>query len=155
MTNGGCFCGAVRFEVTGAPFWKVICHCKSCRHTAGALAMAWTGFNKPQFTLLRGEPAIYESSPGVLRGFCSRCGTTLTYERQPKTGVAVLNARPGELYVATITFDDPTVYPPDEHIWYGDRVPWFHVAEDLPCHESLSATQSHRQRLGPRQERGA
>ena len=36
MLQGGCFCGRVRYEVTGIPFDETICHCSICRRTTGA-----------------------------------------------------------------------------------------------------------------------
>ncbi len=145
--TGSCLCGEVRFEVSGSSFWRAGCCCTSCTKAAGAPAMVWTGFKRDQFKLLNGKPKLYESSPGVLRGFCERCGTTLTYERQPAKGAEV-NARPDELYVSSISLDDPAAYPPDEYVWYGERAAWFHLGGDITRHEGLSSTQSSRQRLG-------
>jgi hypothetical protein len=30
--KGNCFCGAVKFEVSGQPMAMGYCHCDSCRH---------------------------------------------------------------------------------------------------------------------------
>ena len=81
---GGCLCGAVRYRVTGPSVWKALCYCESCTRAAGAPALAWAGFEKSRFEVLEGGLAIHESSPGVLRGFCARCGTTLTYQKDPE-----------------------------------------------------------------------
>ena len=39
--QGGCFCGLVRYETTGAPAHETICHCAICRGTTGAASVAW------------------------------------------------------------------------------------------------------------------
>ena len=117
--SGGCLCGEVRYEVSGAAISKAICYCESCTRAAGAPAVAWAGFDKSKFRLLNGSIEIYESSPGVLRGFCRRCGTTLTYQQD-------------DVYIATRTLDDPNAYPPDKHVLYGERVSWFNVEDELP-----------------------
>ena len=143
--GGRCLCGAVQIEVTGPSLWRAICYCESCCRAVGAPAVAWVCFGKSQLSVVSGALARYESSPGVLRGFCQNCGTSLTYERQPREGVSGLNARPDEIFVTTLALDDPTAYPPEEHIRYGERVEWFQVADDLPCHEGLSPTQGFRQ----------
>ena len=31
MPTGHCHCGALRYEVTGNPLYKALCHCEDCR----------------------------------------------------------------------------------------------------------------------------
>lgn len=121
--EGGCRCGSVRFEISGQPVLKEFCHCRSCRHSAGAPLMAWTGFKLDAFSLQSGAPTIYESSPGVQRSFCGRCGTPLT----------LADARfAEEVYVATAAFDDGEAPVPEIHIWRSERLPWLETADELP-----------------------
>ena len=35
MLQGGCFCGRIRYEVTGTPFNETNCHCSICRRDDG------------------------------------------------------------------------------------------------------------------------
>jgi len=86
--EGGCLCGAIRYRVTSAPTALVVCHCRSCRLSSGAPSLAWAIFRAADFAFTRGAPAMFASSPGVERGFCSRCGTTLTYSGSDRTNVA-------------------------------------------------------------------
>ncbi len=139
--SGGCLCGEVRYEISGSSIWSAICYCESCTRAAGAPAMAWAGFDKSKFRLLHGSIEIYESSPGVLRGFCRRCGTSLTYQKNSK----VLEGAQDDVYIATRTLDDPNAHPPDEHVHYGKRVSWFNVEDELPHYDGLSAEHAHRQ----------
>jgi hypothetical protein len=46
-----------------------------CQKAGGNFGLAL--FRAPRLTFTRGEPAAFESSPGVLRGFCRNCGTPL------------------------------------------------------------------------------
>ena len=138
---GGCLCGEVRYQVSGASIWNAICYCESCTRAAGAPAIAWAGFDKSKFRVLNGSVEIYQSSRGVLRGFCRRCGTTLTYQKNPE----VLEGAQDDVYVATRTLDDPSAYPPDEHVLYGERVGWFNVDDELPHYDGSSAVHAHRQ----------
>jgi hypothetical protein len=41
MLTGGCFCGDIRYAVTGSPFHPTNCHCSICRRTTGAPFVAW------------------------------------------------------------------------------------------------------------------
>ncbi|HKX08933.1 MAG TPA: hypothetical protein VJN67_12110 [Stellaceae bacterium] len=40
--SGGCFCGAVKLEVTAAPEAMDYCHCQSCRAWSAAPVNAFT-----------------------------------------------------------------------------------------------------------------
>ena len=137
---GGCLCGDVRYEINGSSIWRSICYCDSCTRAAGAPATAWAGFDKSKFRLLKGRIKIHESSPGVLRGFCCHCGTSLTYQKNPK----VLKGSLDDVYVLTRTLDDPSAYPPDEHVHYGERVSWFSVDDELPHYDEVSPEHAHR-----------
>lgn len=93
--TGGCQCGAVRFraEKLGRPS---ICHCRMCQKAFG-------GFYAPLVSVreadslewTRGEPSRFQSSNVVARGFCSACGTPLTYEALDGRALAIA------------AFDDP------------------------------------------------
>lgn len=119
---GHCHCGAVRFRVTGAPVLTEFCHCDSCRRASGAPLMAWAGYDRAGFEVTQGEPVAHESSTGVIRSFCGRCGSslTLTDERVP------------EIYVAIAAFDDPESVTPDIHIWRSQRLSWVETTDALP-----------------------
>lgn len=141
--TGGCLCGDVRYRVGGQSVWKALCYCESCTRAAGAPAVAWTGIPRDWFRLLQGTITSFESSPGVMRGFCGRCGTSLTYQKDPW----IISGAKDDIYVATRTLDDPSAYPPDEHVFYGERASWFDVADDRPHHDGLSEDYAHLQLL--------
>jgi len=138
--SGGCLCGDVRYEVTGPSIWRSICYCESCTRATGAPTTAWAGFKKSKFGVRTGRIEIYESSPGVLRGFCRRCGTSLTYQKNPE----VLEGALDDVYILTRTLDDPNAYPPDEHVHYSERVGWISTANDLPHYDGVSDEHAHR-----------
>src|SRR5689334_9171233 len=103
MREGGCLCGAIRFAADGAPKWTAYCHCASCRRHTGAPVSAYAGFETGKVRFTQGEPTYFESSPGVRRGFCGRCGSTLSFEGE---------RWPGELHLHIGAFDDPASLPP-------------------------------------------
>jgi hypothetical protein len=130
--TGGCLCGAVRYRVHG-PARTSLCHCRSCRLATGGPSLAWAIFDEGNVTFERGAPAIYESSPGVERGFCAQCGTSLTYRRAN---------RPGLFDVTTASLDDPEVFPPSKEIWVSERLSWITHNSSLPQFEQFSTPPS-------------
>src|SRR5689334_4688534 len=82
---GRCLCGEVRFEARGNPKWVRWCHCESCRRHSGAPASVFVSFDDDAVTT-KGTIAMFQSSPGVERGFCARCGSTLTCSNQRLPG---------------------------------------------------------------------
>jgi hypothetical protein len=119
--RGGCLCGALRYRIDREPLGAVICHCVTCRRAAGAQAVAWATVPAAGFAWTAGTPAAYASSPGVLRGHCAACGTSLTWE-----GVA------GEVDVTLASLDDPEAIAPDHEAWVSHRLAWTPLRSDLP-----------------------
>lgn len=113
--DGGCICGALRYRIEGTPLWSGICHCRSCRRAAGAGSVAWATVAKARFTLT-GTLATFASSPGITRGFCSTCGTSLTYDDGETT-----------IDVTLASFDDPDAVVPTRETWLEDRISWVAV----------------------------
>ena len=140
---GGCMCGAVRYEVSGEPFWVGHCHCESCRRHTGAPVVTFAGFKKDQAAFTKGERQIYNSSPGVGRAFCGQCGTTLTWEGKsnlPERGMIF------EFHISTL--DNPNAFIPTNHVFYEERIAWFDVADDLPRYHGFDSN-SEVDRRGP------
>jgi hypothetical protein len=123
VIEGGCFCGAVRYRITGQPAHVTNCHCSMCRRTSGAPFVAWAVVKKPNFAFTEGEPARLDSSSEGRRSFCGRCGTPLTCE---------LSAQPELVDVTVCSMDDPAPLRPKDHIWTDSRVPWVSLDDDLP-----------------------
>ncbi len=121
--SGGCFCGAVRYEVSGAARALCYCHCESCRRAAGSPAVAWGTFARGDFRVTRGSMAQLNSSPQVLRGFCARCGSCLSYSHE---------ARGGEIDITLATLDEPALLAPQKHVWVADKLPWVRIDDGLP-----------------------
>ena len=114
--SGGCMCRAVRYRAEGNPLWVVHCHCADCRRAAGAAFATWIGYRGGQVTF-ESETGRqrFASSPGVVRTFCSACGTPLSFEGEKF---------PGELHLMAGTLDEPSSVTPTHHVWTSEAVPW-------------------------------
>lgn len=113
--QGGCQCGAARFEVSGEPKFVGICHCQSCRKATGAAFSTWVGFKDENVSWLTKEPTFHASSPDVKRGFCSTCGTPLTYSGEKWAG---------ETHFLIGAFDDPSAFTPRGAVFTEDALAW-------------------------------
>lgn len=122
--SGGCQCGAVRYQVTGART-PHLCHCRMCQKASGNyfLPLAWAPGNTLAIT--RGEPAWFHSSDPVRRGFCAQCGTPLFYDPVSEEGMAFTLG----------SLDDPAALPPSTNDGEVSRVPFFHALASLPSAE--------------------
>lgn len=89
LATGRCLCGAVRFAVRGPLRALVVCHCGQCRRQQGRWA-AYSAAARDALHLTDAAAlAWYASSPGVRRGFCARCGSTLFWDRAARPSVSI------------------------------------------------------------------
>jgi hypothetical protein len=117
--EGRCLCGAVRFVAIGEPISVVWCHCQSCRKHSGAPVSVFMAFSRNAYSVTEGEITKFNSSPGRLRGFCAKCGSTLTCEGENSP----------EIHFHIGAFDEATRFKPTRHIFPEERLPWLHLAE--------------------------
>jgi hypothetical protein len=125
VTCGGCLCGSVRYEATGAPFNVTHCHCADCRRSSAAPFVTWASFRRSNFRFVTGETRLLQWE-GRERSFCPHCGTPLTFMTGPDAD---------EVDVTVCSFDDPSSVVPTDHTWISDRLPWVHLADGLPTFE--------------------
>ena len=123
--DGGCLCGAVRYEASGAAVGITHCHCRTCRRASGAPLITWAGFDSDKFKFTQGRPATDSSSENVVRTFCDRCGTALTYQRIDL---------PDSIDVTLGSLDNPEQLTPQDHTWTESRISWIRLSDDLPAY---------------------
>jgi hypothetical protein len=117
-----CLCGDIELEAAGAPNWVAYCHCASCRRHTGSPVTCFVNFARDKVEF-RTEPRAFESSAGVRRWFCARCGTPIAYET---------TKRPNEIDIYVNVFDEPESFSPEVHVFYSEHLPWFDTRDDLP-----------------------
>ena len=118
--EGSCLCGAVRFVATGQPESVVWCHCDSCRRHSGAPVSVFVAFKRDAYVVTDGQITKFNSSPGRWRGFCARCGSTLTCEGEPPSA---------ETHFHVGAFRDAGQFRPTRHIFPEERLPWLHLRD--------------------------
>lgn len=125
--TGKCLCGAVRYELTGAPKVVALCHCRDCQRAAGAPAVSWAMYPESALTVTQGHPKTINSSGTALRSFCPDCGSGLFYRNA--------EILPGLVDVQTATLDDPDALPPAVQVQVAERLGWMSGVHALPAFE--------------------
>jgi hypothetical protein len=118
--TGGCLCGAIRYRASEAPQWASYCHCGMCRKVSGAPFMGFVEFPARTLQWTQGQPAQYHSSDGVIRRFCSTCGSSLTFEAD------------GLVFISLGSLDSPEHVVVERHCYTKDRLPGIVLADGLP-----------------------
>lgn len=122
-TTGRCLCGAVRYRFGGPFIWTAHCHCESCRRNTASPVTTFFAIGKDGFEWTGDAPESYNSSPGVTRRFCRRCGTPMSYENA---------SLPDEIHLYAVSLDDGAGFSPERHDFWNERVAWLPIVDDLP-----------------------
>jgi hypothetical protein len=123
VETGSCFCGAIAAELQSEPFWICYDHDDDCRRAVGAPLSIWVGYRAHQIRFTRGTPKTFSKTTGVVRTFCSDCGTSIGYRDD---GLA------DEIYLTIGFLDHPERFRPQAHAYWRMRLPWIRIADALP-----------------------
>ncbi len=140
---GSCLCGGVRYEIDGVLSDFGYCHCQSCRKASGSAHGANAGIDRKHFVLQDAEGLLreYESSPGKLRAFCSRCGSPI---------FAYLRQTPNLVRIRLGTLDTAFEKQARAHTFVGDKADWDVISDALPQFDTW-ADPAVLQQVGSRQ----
>lgn len=127
MPRGSCYCGAVKYEITGKPLAFMNCHCPDCRKFTGAAFSPVVVAEAAGFRLLAGADHLvpFQSSPGRHRYFCTTCGNPL-FSRA--------DHRPGMVFIRAGSLDDDPGLKPQAHFWTSAKAPWHDICDSIPQH---------------------
>jgi hypothetical protein len=129
MSAGGCLCGAVRYEVRGALRDVVNCHCSVCRrwhgHHGAYTSTALDGVRLVEDRGLVWYESAADATPGVRRGFCGECGSSLFWHPNGAPAIAI----------AAGSLDAPTGLRTIEHVWTSRQGDYYEISDQLPSHE--------------------
>lgn len=129
ISSGHCLCGNIQYQIEGEPVWSGYCHCESCRRMTGSVVTNWLGIKDTDLVFTKGRPAKYKAG-GVTRGFCSKCGSSLTYQA---------NHFPDYVQIHVGTLDAPGAIIPLAHVHFAEKIEWFDVNDQLPRFEGSAA----------------
>lgn len=122
VRKGGCLCGAVRFEVVGDLGEVTACHCTMCRKQTGHF-WASSDVRKDALTVTEGRGLKwFRSSPGIRRGFCRECGSTLFFDRDESLSISVSGG----------VLEGTTGLGTRAHIFCADKGDYYEIGDGLP-----------------------
>ena len=122
MNTGGCFCGAVRYELASTIGKVAFCHCSKCRKWHGHVG-AYTAAKRGDFKLVESRGLKWHSvSPAVRRGFCQECGSSLLFEEEGEPTISICAG----------TIDAPTGLKPSAHIFVASKGDYYEIEDSLP-----------------------
>jgi len=129
--EGGCQCGALRYQIVTPPLMIYACHCANCQRIAGSAFGLAATITEDSLEFTSGTPQKVEwlSDAGNERygTFCGDCGCRIAHGQTPTNGILSLRAG---------TFDDPSWVAPSGHIWTRSAQPWFEFKDDdILCEE--------------------
>lgn len=130
---GGCLCGRVRYEITGAIEDIIYCHCSQCRKAQGSASATNGNVNVGDFRFLKGENELtgYESTPGQTKYFCRHCGSPI---------ISKTKAAKDKIRVRVGTIETDIDERPLAHIFVASRANWEEIEDKLPQYEEYEPT---------------
>jgi hypothetical protein len=131
VRTGGCLCGRVRYESTGAPLFSLLCHCRDCQRQSGSAFIAAMRVPAAGFRITEGAPRFFvslsDAGNHVTRAFCPECGSPLFIR---------VSSRPDIVGLRVGSLDDPSAFRPEADIFVKSAQPWDHMNPDLPKYET-------------------
>lgn len=129
LYHAKCLCGSIRIDVITEPKWIGHCHCPSCQKATSAGFATYAGFDKSAVLMKGDAPKAYKSSPGVVRRFCGKCGSPVSFEGE---------TWPDEIHLHVALFDEAAEFKPQGHTYIKTKMPWVHLDDGLKQYETFS-----------------
>lgn len=131
--TGGCFCGAIRYEITAFPLLVYACHCTQCQRQTGSafgisMPVATGSLHIVKGTLKPWKRATATGNAVVTSWFCSGCGGRIYGER---------DTRPESINVRAGTLDDTSWLSPVAHFFMANAQPWEQISDPSICYDTF------------------
>jgi hypothetical protein len=104
--TGGCACGAIRYEISGAPVFENHCQCRDCQHKSGTGHGSYLTFPRAGVRLTgtaKHWDIVADSGNPKTRAFCPDCGSPV---------YVTFSAMPDNFAIHAASLDDPSRYKP-------------------------------------------
>lgn len=127
MGAGGCYCGAVRFEVSKPLTPVTYCHCSKCRKWHGHFG-AYCAVDRDGFKLTEPRGLKWHAvSDKVKRGFCQECGSSVLFDELPDPKIGICAG----------SLDAPSGVREKNHIYAASKGDYYEIDDGLPKYETF------------------
>ncbi|MEM9332884.1 MAG: GFA family protein [Pseudomonadota bacterium] len=113
----------------GAAHFNGYCHCDDCRRSNGAPVVSFTSFKADQITWQSRESLCEWRNGRFARHFCKICGSPVAYTDDDIAD---------EFFFYVGFMSDATEFPPEHHSFYGEKIRWLALCDELPKSEYTS-----------------
>ena len=127
LYQGSCLCGTVKYCVTSELKAVTHCHCKKCQKGHGAAFATYASAVASAISIIAGAETLkgYESTEGVLRQFCSNCGSSLFWSDSRGLFSQWMS-------IAIATLDTHFPVHKQKHGCVGTKASWYDITDRHP-----------------------
>ncbi len=127
--KGGCLCGKVQFEITGAIQNIIYCHCSLCRKAQGSAFATNGNVNADDFRFVSGEHELtgYSANADQTKYFCKHCGSPIFSKK---------DSQPDTVRIRLGTIESDIEERPSAHIFVTSKANWENISGDVPQYEA-------------------
>lgn len=134
--TGGCYCGAVRFEVKGSPKASYFCHCQQCRKLTGSAHASNMQISPEAVSFTSGISSITQfqcpTGRAFSNAFCKQCGSGVPFK-----------GKSGDwMFVPIGSLDEAPEDLIDYNIFWDDRANWYETGLSAPCCSDFPPSES-------------
>lgn len=133
--EGGCLCGAVRYESKAEPTMAGHCQCQDCRKSSGTGHCSHLAVPRDAVAVT-GAVTRYDRSADsgniVSRAFCPTCGAPVC---------SLNSAMPQLMFIRASSLDDLEVFKPQVVVYASRAASWDHVDPKLPAFPKMPPMQ--------------
>ena len=134
LHQGGCLCGAIRYQLQSAPETVVVCHCTHCQRASGS-AFSVNLLVKADDYKQQGQTKFYvdhgDSGLESYRHFCPNCGSSIMTQAQNLPDIVLVKAG---------TLDHQVGITPQLEIYTDHAVQWHSTIAGATCfHQAPTA----------------
>lgn len=134
--RGGCYCGALRYEITAPALMKAQCHCRECQHNSGGGPNVFGVYPETAFRYVQGTPTVFrraDLATPVQREFCGTCGAPIL-SRAPHLIPDAAIVKVGSMDSAARDYGKPEVA-----VFLCDAAPWHVVPDGVAAFDTMPA----------------
>jgi len=123
--QGGCACGAIRYESSADPQFSFHCQCRQCQRASGTGHASLFVVPADALTLggtLKFHDQKADSGNTSSRGFCPACGNPIVNKS---------SGYPQMRFIHAASLDEPGQFKPVKLVWSVNAQPWDYIDPDL------------------------